>query len=153
MRLLFLFAAMILAAVPATAATPYLTDQEIAAQAQRDFSAALDLWRDGRYEELYERTGDNSMTRERFVQLLSSASRRPACCWEKLQEVKVKATGSGRATIHAKVGLELPGSGTEYATRSFKLENEDGIWKMQAADILSLSGGKSAAKTKKRKKD
>ena len=149
MKPLFLLTVFVLAAVPATAATPYLSDKEIAAQVERDFAAALDLWRDGRFEDLYERLSPTSLTRERFVRTLSECSRRPACCWDKLQEVRVKVVGPEDATLQARVGLETAGA-TEYATRSFRLANDGGTWKIPAADVLSLAGRGSA--TKKLKK-
>lgn len=120
---------------------PVSADTPANAEIQRDFETVLDLWRDGRYDELCRRTylsGNGS--REAFIRKLSGSGVRPACCWEKLQEVTVARSGDGRATLHARIGLETGGTVTEQRTRSFRLRREDGVWKPAATDIISLAG-------------
>jgi hypothetical protein len=132
---------------PVQGKTPYLSDEALQAEARQGFEQILDLWRDGKYGELYERTiSSGKETKERFVARLAGASLKPACCWEKMQDVKVSAKKENAVTLRAKVGLQ-GGMGTEYKTHSFKLVKEDGVWKISQADILSLSG---ASKKKKR---
>lgn len=111
------------------------------AEVRRDFEAALDLWRDGRYDELYRRTYRNgSGSQEAFIRKLSATGVRPACCWEKLQEATVSLTDNDRATLHARVGLETGGTVTDHCTRSFRLRREAGVWKPAAEDMISLAG-------------
>ena len=125
----------------------YLPDGELQGEARKGFEQILDLWRDGKYGELYDRTtGSGKETRERFVSRLADAPLKPACCWEKMQDVTVSAKQADAVTIRARIGLE-GGMGTEYKTRSFKLLKEDGVWKVSRSDILALSGD---AKKKKR---
>jgi len=113
-------------------------------EVRRDFEAVLDLWRDGRYGELYERTYvTGRQSRESFIRRIATAGLRPACCWEKLQEVKVTAADGEKATLYARVGLESAGTATEFCTRSFRLRREDGVWKAAASDIISLAGSPS----------
>jgi hypothetical protein len=38
--------------------------------------------------------------------------------------------------------MEVRGGSTEFQTRKFKLEKNDGIWKISTADILSLAGNR-----------
>jgi hypothetical protein len=110
-------------------------------EVRRDFEAVLDLWRDGRYSELYERTYvTGTQSKESFIRRVSTAGLRPACCWEKLQEVKVTVSDGKKATLYARVGLESAGTAMDFRTRSFRLRREDGIWKAAAADIISLAG-------------
>ena len=113
---------------------------------RRDFEAALDLWRDGRYEELYTRTyASGRVSRESVLQRLAAAGRRPACCWKKLQEVEITAGTGNTATLQARIGLENRFGAIEHSTRSFHLVRQDGLWKPAMADILSLAG-RAAAK-------
>jgi hypothetical protein len=108
---------------------------------RRDFEAALDLWRDGRYEELYLRTyASGRVSRESVLQRLAAAGRRPACCWKKLQEVEITAGTGNTATLQARIGLEDRLGVIEHSTRSFRLVRQDGLWKPAMADILSLAG-------------
>lgn len=133
--------------VPAAAAG----DSSRAAEVRRDVERTLDLWRDGRYEEMYQRiTTSGGQTREYFVSHLAAAPRRPSCCWEKLQEVRVTVKETGRATLQGRFGFDS-GAGTEFMTRGVTLEHDDGIWKMKMSDVLSLAGkGKKVRGGKKR---
>jgi hypothetical protein len=133
--------------------TPYQGDAELKSEAERGFAEILDLWRDGRYDELYERTlAGGKQTKEGFIGRMSSASLRPVCCWEKLQEVRITLKNDESVVLRAKVGLE--GSvGNSFKTRDYKLVKEDGIWRIAQADLLSLSGAarKKGSHKKKRK--
>jgi hypothetical protein len=150
MRKLVVFMTMALVAgllTPVQAKTPYLPDDEVRAEARQGFEQILDLWRDGKYGELYERTKRSGKeTRERFIARLAGASLKPACCWEKMQDVSVSVKKENAVWVRARIGLEGAVE-KEYKTRSFKLLKEDGVWKISQADILNLSG---ASKKKKR---
>ncbi len=132
---------------PVLAKGPNQPAGDLQTEAQQGFEQILDLWRDGKYGELYERTiKSGKETRERFVARLDSAPLKPACCWEMMQDVQVTVKKENAVTLRARIGLEGGVTG-EYKTRSFKLIKEDGVWKVSQADILSLSG---AAKKKRR---
>jgi hypothetical protein len=136
---LFLIA---LTALPSQAArrnghprTPTGGEQEVL----RDFEQILDLWRDGRYAELYERTSGGKDGKERFAKRLASAPRKPACCWEKLQEARVSLKNDRAATVHARLGFEGDVSGTEFVTKGIKLKREDSFWVISQSDLFSLA--------------
>lgn len=125
-------------------------EQSVDAEVRRDFETVLDLWRDGRYEELYSRTySTGKQTKEGFVRRLSASGVRPACCWEKLQDAKVCDFDDRQAVLHARVGLETGGTETGHCTRSFRLRREEGIWKASAADLLDLAGNSGGKKRRK----
>lgn len=140
---------------PVQAKTPYLSAEELQAEAQKGFGEILDLWRDGRYDALYDRTtAGGKGSKEQFAQRLAAAGKKPACCWEKMQEVRVSVKNDYTVTIKAKVGMEGEGAGTSYATRSFRLQKEEGVWCISQSDILSLAGeGKEKKSSRKKKKD
>jgi hypothetical protein len=124
------------AAAPANTA-PAAVDIEV----RKDFETILNLWRDGRFEDLYDRTyAAGRRSRESFLRKMSAADRRPACCWEKMQDVRVTVSGADSATLHARIGLEGSGTDTDSCTRSFRMRREDGAWKASLSDILSLAG-------------
>jgi hypothetical protein len=121
------------------AATTYASANGM--QPQQGLENILNLWRDGRFEELYQHTTPSGKTtKEAFIGKLSSASRRPASSWEKMQEVNVVMNGDDAATVHAKLGFEGGVNGTEFSTRSYRLVQEEGVWKMSQSDILALAG-------------
>ncbi len=126
---------------PASARETPPPDAGLECEVSAGFGEILDLWRDGKYQELYMRTTrSGKQSRESFLKRLSTSGRRPACCWEKLQDVRVTAKGPDGASVHAMVGMEGRDGNTDYVTRKFTLEKEDGVWKIPMTDILSLAG-------------
>lgn len=108
---------------------------------EKSVSDTLDLWREGRYEQLFERLSHRGKTsREHFVAKMRGASIRPACCWQKMENFRVMSERRSEATVYVKVGLEGTPGAADACTRDFKLSNEGGVWKMQLNDILALAG-------------
>ena len=127
------------------------SDDAVASEVRKDVEKTLDLWREGRYEDVYHRVIESGgHTKEYFISYLAAAPRRPSCCWEKLQDVRVTVKDDRRATLKAKFGFDA-GTGIEFMTRGLKLEKEDGIWKIHMSEVLSLSGkGKKVSGRKKK---
>lgn len=105
----------------------------------RDFEAILDLWRDGRYDELYRRTSGGKDGKEKFANRLASAPRKPACCWEKIQEPKVSIKSRNSAVVQARLGFEGSVPGTEFVTRGIHLKKEAAGWSISQSDLYSLA--------------
>lgn len=115
-------------------------DNAAAGEVRKDVEKTLDLWREGRYEDVYHRViASGGHTKEYFINHLAAAPRKPACCWEKMQEIHVTVNDTRRATLKAKFGLDT-GIGVEFMTKGLKLEKEDGIWKIKMSEVLLLSG-------------
>lgn len=133
---------------PVLAKVSVMPGEDVQSEARRGFEEILDLWRDGRQEELYRRTiasGKHSL--QSFVGKLASCDHRPACCWEKMQDVTITVKDAGKVIVHAKIGMEGHNGSTIYVTKKFKLEKEDGCWRISQADILALAGsGKKKAR-------
>ena len=115
--------------------TPSGGEQEVL----RDFEKILDLWRDGSYAELYERTNGGKEGKERFAKRLAAAPRKPACCWEKMQEVRISMKSDRAATVRARLGFEGNVSGTDFVTKDIKLKREANVWTISQAELFSLS--------------
>ena len=122
-------------------------DRGVEKDVQQGMEEILTLWRDGRFEELYARTSGGKMTREAFVKRFAESSLKPTCCWDKLQDVRVTVQTASKATLHGTVGLESA-VGSETKTKSFKLTREDGAWRINQSELVSLVG--AAHKKKKR---
>ncbi|HJV64546.1 MAG TPA: hypothetical protein VJ550_02310 [Geomonas sp.] len=114
---------------------PAVSEQEVL----RDFELILDLWRDGRYNELFERTATSRQSKEQFAKALASAPRRPACCWEKMQEARVSMSSERAATVRARLGFDRSIPGTEFVTRGVRLKKEDGVWMISQSDLYALA--------------
>jgi hypothetical protein len=143
----FLLAAILFEAVAVTAraeTAPGILEQSM--------SDTLDLWREGRYEQLYERLAHRGKTsKEQFVRKMRDTTVRPACCFQKLENFRLLNERRTEATVYAKVGLEGSANASESSTREFKLTHEEQVWKMQLADVFSIAGvsGKKKHRTYK----
>ncbi|HWI41877.1 MAG TPA: hypothetical protein VNX25_10355, partial [Verrucomicrobiae bacterium] len=98
-------------------------------------------------KEVADRTLHDRKSREEVVRALSAARHKPACCWQKLQEVSVTA-GDSSAQLKGKFGIEGEAGGIEYQTRKVKLVLEEGVWKLSLHDLLALAGGKKGKRRK-----
>lgn len=108
---------------------------------EKALSDALDLWREGRFEQLYDSLSHRSgMTRERFVMLLQEASVRPACCHKKLNDFKLINEKVTTAKIFARLGMEGSPGTESRQSREFVLDHEEGGWKVRMTDIKALAG-------------
>ena len=137
---------------PAHARKAEPADPQVRMEAEQALSEALELWRDGNYEALYERTALNGReSKEGFARRLGAAGRRPACCWEKMQQVTVAAKGSDAVTVRATFGMEGPGN-TELVTRTIRLVREAGTWKLNQTDLLALAGAKKNYRRNRRQR-
>lgn len=122
---------------------------------EKSMSDTLDIWREGRYEQLFEQLAHRGKTsRETFVKKMREATTRPACCWQKMENFKVLNEKRTEATVYVKIGLEGTPDPAGSMTREFKLTHQEGVWKMQLADIFSIAGvtGKKRSGTKRHAK-
>ncbi len=108
---------------------------------EKSMSDTLDVWRDGRYEQLFEQLAHRGKTsRETFVNKMRTSTTHPACCWQKMENFKIMNEKRTEATVYVKIGFEGSPDAATSTTREFKMTHQDGVWKMQLADVLSLAG-------------
>jgi hypothetical protein len=153
MRILPVIVSFLLVTLLLGALTP-ATAETSSTALEQSMSDTLDLWREGRYEQLYEHLAHRGKTsKEQFVKKMHDTAIRPACCFQKLEKFKVLNEKRTEATVYARVGLEGTPNVAESSTREFKLTHEENIWKMQLADVLALSGAtaKKAKRTSQKK--
>jgi hypothetical protein len=121
-------------------AEPIAAREQVKAEARRGFEEILDLWRDWNYDALYKRilpaAGSDKW---HFVDQLNHSARRPACCWEKIQDVSVVYVDGDTVILAARLGIEVEGFGTRFVTRSIRLVREQGVWKIAEAEIIDLA--------------
>ncbi|GAM09895.1 hypothetical protein OR1_02177 [Geobacter sp. OR-1] len=139
-----------LSSVSAFARSAYQTDSEASTAARAAFEEILDLWRADRYDDLYDRTQHGGKTaKEDFARKLGNATFKPACCWQKMQDVSVHVENDDIAVVRAKVGLEGDGD-IQYKTRSYRMVREGDIWRISQSDLFSLAGAKAKKKVYKK---
>ena len=119
---------------------------------EKSMSDTLDMWRDGRYEQLFEQLAHRGKTsREAFVKKMRDSAIHPACCWQKMENFRILNEKRTEATVYVKIGLEGTPDTAGSTTREFKMTYQEGVWKMQLADVFSIAGvtGKKAKGTKR----
>ncbi len=146
---LFAMVLFLACSLPAGAKQEVADPEALKSEAVKAFDAMLDLWRAGDYDGLYNRTLANGKeTRESFGKRMAKAPLKPSCCWEKMQEVVAHVKSPTSVVIRAKIGLDAPGE-TAYKTKSFKLVQEFGEWRIARSEILSLAEAEKVKKTRK----
>lgn len=83
---------------------------EIAQSAEAAFREAIDLWKNGRHEALYERGSleqQSALPKEDFVRLMRREDRKLQCCWLTLRDVRVVCDGG--VYVRGTVGYEVAG--------------------------------------------
>lgn len=121
-------------------AAPLLADQRNDPREQA-VSDTLDLWREGRYEQLYDALSHRSgMSRERFVQAMRDTTQRPACCFTKLRDFRMIEERRTTAKVFARIGMDRSSGSDGTLSREFTLDHEENRWKMRLNDIKTISG-------------
>lgn len=125
---------------PARAENPNAFQEQVKAEARRGFEEILDLWRGESYDALYFRLVHSSRSDfSTFADQMNHSGRKPACCWEKLQDVSVTFVSRTQVSLSARLGIEVEGVGTRFVTRTFTLVKDGGVWKIPESDVISLA--------------
>jgi len=149
-RIMFMIVVLLslLSALPVSAGQEAVGSDAVKTEALRVFEQALELWRAGDYDRLYNITSTSgSDTKESFSRRMAGARLKPSCCWERIQDVVVHVKSPATVLIRAKLGLDAPGE-MEYKTKSIKMINESGEWRVARAEILSLAEAGKPRKSK-----
>lgn len=123
-------------------------------QAQAVFQEVVDLWYEQKFDELYTRFAykqSGKISKEKFINRMMTEKKRLACCWQKIQDVKVKLSSSSQATVYAKFGFENQSNDVVYVAAEVPLYLKDDNWKIKAQDILSAAPDLAKHKLKKKK--
>jgi hypothetical protein len=129
-----------LIAFAASANSQESSDQLVVAEARRGLSVILELWRGEKFEELYTHVIPSSdRGRYYFLERMVNSIRKPACCWEQLQNIEAAYVSPDTVILIARVGMEMNGAGVKFFKQSFNLTRVGGIWKVPMMEILSMA--------------
>ena len=118
---------------------------------EQALSDTLDLWREGRFEQLYDQLSHrSSLSREQFAERMRDlGSVRPSCCHQKLRDFRVISEKRTTAKVFARIGMDGTGLASDTRSRDFTLDHEEGRWKLRLSDLKSLAGlGSKKGRTK-----
>lgn len=111
-------------------------------QAKSAFNDVVELWYEQKFDSLYDKFADrdkSTLSKEKFISRITMGKKRLACCWQKVQDVKVKLYSSGKAVVSAKLGFEDQSNEVYYVNVEVPLYFKDDGWKVQVKDILAAS--------------
>ena len=129
-----------------------VSKNRIEADAADGLQAIVSLWKDEKYEALYEYGTDSSktsMSRERFVQGMRKKSWGIASSWEGLQSIEPRFKSPTVVYVTAKIGQRSRlGGNTKTLNETYPMKLERGIWKTDLSKILGASQHKQNKKKK-----
>jgi hypothetical protein len=101
----------------------------------------LSLWKDGKYNLLYDHGDQKSRTsvnREEFERRMKRKGIGLASSWETLRDIQVEVKSATLAYATARVGYKsAKGGETKFRTETYRMSFEKGMWKISLTKILS----------------
>jgi hypothetical protein len=101
----------------------------------------LSLWKDGKYNELYDHGDQRSrraINREDFEHRMRKKGIGLASSWETLRDIQVDVESATLAYATVRIGLKpTRGGETKFRTETYRMPFEKGMWKIDLAKILS----------------
>ena len=100
----------------------------------------LSLWKDGKYNELYDHGDQKSrraIRREDFEHRMRKKGIGLASSWETLRDIQVDVESPTLAYATVKIGLKpVRGGETQFRTETYRMPFEKGMWKINLEKIL-----------------
>ena len=135
---------VLMSLVPSLAFAGGLTATEkknIESDAIAAFDTMFGLWKDGKYEDLYEygsRRSHASMSKEKFVMKMRKKSYELASSWETIRDREAEVASRKLVYISAKIGYRSKGGpgDTKFRTETYRLELEGDRWRIDLSKIL-----------------
>jgi hypothetical protein len=100
----------------------------------------LSLWKDGKYDELYDRGDQKSrraVRREDFEHRMRKKAIGLASSWETLRDIQIDVESATLAYATVKIGFKPKRGGeTIFRTETYRLPFEKGMWRISLQKIL-----------------
>jgi hypothetical protein len=138
--LLVLFVSLISSIAFSEGLTP-TEKKKIESDATGAFDMTFRLWKDRKYEELYEygsRRSHASISKENFVTKMRNKSYELASSWETIRDIEAEVASRKLVYVRAKVGYRTKrGAGdTKFRTETYRIQFEGDRWRIDLSKIL-----------------
>jgi hypothetical protein len=104
------------------------------------FRTIISLWKDEKYDVLYEhgdKKSQKAIRREDFEHRMKNKGVGLASSWETVRDIRVEVESPTRVHATAKIGYKLKkGGDTKHRTETFLMTLEKGAWKIDLQKIL-----------------
>lgn len=141
-KIIFLLA--ILLVIPTSLLSADLSPGEkrrIGSSAEEALREVISLWKDGKYEELYEygyRTNQVSLSKENFIRRMKNRSWELSTTWETIRDVEADVVSPRSVYVRARLGFRRKtGDETRFVTETFQMTMEGDRWRTGLYKIIS----------------
>ncbi len=141
-KIIFLLAILLI--IPTSLLSTDLTPEErrrIGSSAQEALKEVISLWKDGKYEELYEygyRTNQVSLSKENFIRRMKNKPWELSTAWEAVRDVEADVVSPRSVYVRAKLGFrKKTGDETRFVTETFQMTMEGDRWRTGLYKIIS----------------
>jgi len=141
-RMIFLLAVLLI--IPISLLGADLTPEErrrIGSSAEAALKEVISLWKDGKYEELYEygyRTNQVSLSKENFIRRMKNKSWELSTAREAIRDVEADVVSSRSVYVRAKLEFrKKTGDETRFVTETFQMTMEGDRWRTGLYKIIS----------------
>lgn len=105
------------------------------------FKTVISLWKDEKYETLYDEHGDKksrtAIRKEDFERGMKVKEVSLASSWETMKDIRVEVESPARVRTTAKIGYKFKkGGDTKHRTETYLMTLEKGSWKIDLQKIL-----------------
>jgi hypothetical protein len=105
------------------------------------FRTIISLWKDGKYDALYEygdRKSRTTVNKEDFGHRMANKKLELALSWETVNDIKIDIQSPVRVHTRAKIGYKVKrGGDTRFRTETYQMTFESGAWKINLLKILN----------------
>lgn len=141
-KIIFLSAVLLI--IPTSLLGADLTPEErrrIGSSAEAALKEVISLWKDGKYEELYEygyRTNQVSLSKENFIRRMKNKSWELSTAREAIRDVEADVVSSRSVYVRAKLEFRRKtGDETRFVTETFQMTMEGDRWRTGLYKIIS----------------
>ena len=139
-----IFLLTILLVIPTSLLSADLTlgeKQRIGSSAEEALREVISLWKDSKYEELYEygyRTNQVSLSKENFIRRMKNRSWELSTAWETIRDVEADVVSPRSVYVRARLGFRRKTGGeTKFVTETFQMTMEGDRWRTGLYKIIS----------------
>jgi hypothetical protein len=143
MKRIAVFVALTLMIVAPCFSTDFTPGEKrrIGSNAEDALMEIISLWKDGKYEDLYEyghRTDHVGLSKESFIGQMKRKSWGLATSWETIRDIEADVVSPTLVYLRAKVGFKRKSGGdTLFSTVTFQMILEGDRWRTSLFKILS----------------
>ena len=115
--------------------------RRIGSSAEEALREVISLWKEGKYEELYEygyRTNQVSLSKENFIRRMKNRSWDLSTAWETIRDVEADVVSPRSVYVRARLGFRRKTGGeTKFVTETFQMTMEGDRWRTGLYKIIS----------------